>query len=222
MTTAKFLQIGDSMRARSARNSDQPSIGPIQPRTARNSARTMAVAPQISAFATRNAGTVNDNPSRCRWVVTKCSASSRSSTLTSRMRATSLSEGVNKGRVCAHCDDRVKTESADRDVQRRQRTQHVHILQRQRHLLVRFPQGGLLEGFTRIDDAAGQRNLATVAQAIGPHRQDDVRSVTLRKKPGRTRRSQRGIVLSAVCDLPGFFFRKHQQQACRIAGSPRA
>ena len=71
---------------------------------------------------------------------------------------------------------------------------------------MRFPQSGLLEGFTRVDDAARQGNLPRVAQAIGPYCQDDVCGVTIRKEPS-----------------PGFFssFRKHQQQPRRVPGSRR-
>ena len=42
-------------------------------------------------------------------------------------------------------------------------------------LLVRLAQRRLLEGLARIDDAAGQRHLAAMAQRLGAHGEDDVR-----------------------------------------------
>ena len=52
---------------------------PVQPSSARNSASTIAVAPQISWPQTRKAGTTYRTPSRSRLVRTKFAGSSRSS-----------------------------------------------------------------------------------------------------------------------------------------------
>ena len=48
---------------------------------------------------------------------------------------------------------------------------------RQRDFLVGFTQRRLLQRLARLDAAAGQRDLAAVAQRIGPQGDDDVRDV---------------------------------------------
>ena len=99
------------------------------------------------------------------------------------MRATSPSDGVSAGRASADGDDRMQAESADRNVDRRQRAEHADPVDVQRHFLVRLAQRRLLERFAGIDDAARQRHLAAVpAERIGANGQDDVRAVVVRKQ----------------------------------------
>ena len=123
-----FLDLsGCQPRVFAARNaaSGQPdrltSDGPFQPSTTRNSASTMAVAPQISSSPTRNAGTAmrlalalalrRDHRSLRHQVVDRHFENPRDLAVGRRERR----------RAIARADDRVQPESADRDVDRRER-----------------------------------------------------------------------------------------------------
>jgi len=73
-----------------------------------------------------------------------------------------------------HGDDRMQAETADRNIQRRERAQDAHLVQRQRDLLVRLAERRLLERLPRIDNAARQRDLAAMPQRISADGEDDV------------------------------------------------
>ena len=75
----------------------------------------------------------------------------------------------------------MQTESADWDVERRQRAERHHVVGCKRNFFVRFPERRLLKRFARVDDAAGQRHLTAMPlERIGTHRQDDMGCVGLR------------------------------------------
>ncbi len=75
-------------------------------------------------------------------------------------------------------DDRMQAEAAHRNVERRQRSEHAHIVDPQRDFFARLAQRRLLDGFARLDAAAGQRHLTAVSvQRVGAHREHDVRTV---------------------------------------------
>jgi hypothetical protein len=75
----------------------------------------------------------------------------------------------------------VQAESADRNIDRRQRADHADARDVQRHFFVRLAQRRLLECFAGIDHASRERHLAAVpAQRIGANGQHHVRVVVVR------------------------------------------
>lgn len=74
--------------------------------------------------------------------------------------------------------NRMETESAYGNVDRRQRAVHVNLVCRQRNFFMCLSESGALEGFAGLDDPAGQRNLSAVSlQCVGALRQNDVRAI---------------------------------------------
>ena len=55
-----------------------------------------------------------------------------------------------------HGDDRMKSEAADGNIDRRQRADDATAIERQRDLFVGLAESGLLECFVRLDDATWQ------------------------------------------------------------------
>ena len=106
-------------------------------------------------------------------------------------------------------DDWMQTESADWNVERRQRAKRHHVVGCKRNFFVRFPERRLLKRFPRVDNAAGQRHLTAMPlERIGTHGQDDVSCVGLRSPTCRT----------SVWRRRG---REHQQERSRVADSSR-
>src|SRR5437763_13725781 len=82
-------------------------------------------------------------------------------------------------------DDGMETKTADWNVERRQRADHTHAVERKRDLFMRIAQRRLLERLTRLEHAARQRHLTAVPpQCFGAHGQDDVCAVHV--EPRRT------------------------------------
>ena len=138
-----------------------PGPSPWRPRFPRRRRRTPA--PSVRARrASARSRPVAPDPTGRRHATSRISATSPSGWRQPRPRG---------GRG----DDRVQPETADRNIQRRQRAEDAHVLGRERHFLVRLAQGGALERFARLGDATRQRDLAAMtSQRVGPDRQHDV------------------------------------------------
>ena len=83
-------------------------------------------------------------------------------------------------------------------------------------LFVRFAQRRLLEGFARLDDAAGKRNLAAVPpERVGANGQDEMSDVVERKEQEQAG----GVADAGGVDARRPFARRHRREA---ALAPRA
>ena len=83
--------------------------------------------------------------------------------------------GPKLGSVGGGAHNRVETEAAHRDVERRQRAKGSDASEVQSDFLVSFAKSGVLEAFSRLDDAARQRNLAAVsAKRVGANGENHV------------------------------------------------
>ena len=157
-------------------NSSSVVRAAVQPSNARIPPGPSLSLPRFRPRRGETRATVNVTPSRCRSDRSRMPRDpSDRSTAISRMRATSPSDGVSCGRVGLARDDRVQPESADRDIERRQRAEDAHRRQWQRDFFVRLPQRRLLERLAGIDHAARQRHLPAMTQRVGAHGEDDVR-----------------------------------------------
>ena len=58
--------------------------------------------------------------------------------------------------VAAGGDDRMKPKAADRDIERRQRAEHIDTVRRQGNFFICFTQRRLLERFAGLDDSTRQ------------------------------------------------------------------
>ena len=200
---------------RSARNCDRSDCGD-QPSKARNSASTIAVAPQISTpRPERRHG--ERHPVAFALVVTKCRGFSSSSTPISRIRATSPSDGVRCGRArdraTIGCSRKPLTGMSSGVSAPSTRTPSSASAD----LLVRLAQRRLLERLARIDDAA--RAATPGRRAAAPRR---ARSGRCAPRPTMNAES-RGVAerCSAASAASAFGFGKHQQQAGGVADARR-
>jgi hypothetical protein len=81
----------------------------------------------------------------------------------------------------------MQTETADRNVERRQGSEHSHSSGIEADFLVRLPQRRMLDALTHLDDASRERHLAAVSpQGVGAHRQHHVCAVGDREEQDET------------------------------------
>ena len=113
------------------------------------------MAPQISTPATSNAGTVSSCPSRIRAIEIRRAGSHKSATLDFEYQRDFAVRWRQQRPRRGRGDDRVQPETADRNIQRRQRAEDAHMLGRERDFLLRLAQGGPLERFARLGAPPG-------------------------------------------------------------------
>ena len=133
------------------------------------------------------------------------------------MRATSSSAGLSVGRVDAAATIGMESETADVDVDRRERAQRSHAGGLEADLLVCFAERRLFERLARFDDAAGQRDLAAVPlERAGAYGQDEMRAVLEREEQqeaGRMANPRPVEVGRPLTRRP-----RHHAMLCRLAG----
>jgi len=95
-------------------------------------------------------------------------------------------------------DDGVKPEPADGDVEGRQVAEHLRRVGGEGNFLVCLPQRGILEGLSRFNDTARQRDLPAVAHVLRANRENKVRMLA-----NREQQQQPGCMPHAVGVEPG-------------------
>ena len=102
-------------------------------------------------------------------------------------------------------DDRVQTKSADRDVERRQRAEHAHPVERSATSSCASRSAACSNVSPGSTTPPGSETWPPCRSALGPHGQDDVRRRHDPEETAETAKIAEKIVLSDLRGLAGFF-----------------